>query len=382
MSQSVQTLPHSVSEGHALRTMVGAVHDFPLMSFEEQNHLLKKFESFECYSQLVQLLLWRLENSSTAPHSRIFMDYLWVMRIHYLGLESFDGFVEAAKTCITRLKIPFSMIRIHCADEILGVENFFEQAKFFSEILNSFEDNSQKVLLLERLALIKEKKLFSEYEIEPLFRHITQLDPKNRKALKFFKFWYLNSGQPELAAKQLQTLMETAPNPHEQQRAAHELAQLYLYNLSEPEKARNILIRYCENSQIDTRRLLTEVLERLELYDDLLMSLAEAEKLVKDPQTLAQIKLKEGTVCLKANQPREAIIHLKESIKLFPGQLQAYEALINALITTEKLDEVPLILEDMNNYVIQDSNKKSIERIVVRAQNLANRGALIPKRNT
>ena len=361
--------PHSVDE---LELLVGLGHSIPhfhRMTAAEQDVLLKQLETYECHAQVVKLLEWRIDRSSQSdPH--LFADFLWLMRVQYLGLERFDDCVESACKCIAKLKLSFSMVRIHMAEDILGPENFQEQAPFYKRTLGSIPDPTQKVLLLERLALIYEKKLFLENEVEPIFRQLIELDKYNIKALRFFKLWYMQAMRWKDVAEHLEFLIEASSNLHERRRAAHELAQLYLYNLNQPREAREILLQYCADTMREVRQTFIESLERLELYDELLASLYEAEMTSRDASEIANIKLKAGLVCIKAGRPEDAIVFLRESIVHNDQLLHSYEALISALIEAGRSPEILGVVESLSKVVCLESSRKVLSEFSTRAEKM------------
>ena len=236
--------------------------------------------------------------------------------------------------------------------------------------MDNFVDNTQKVILLERLALIYEKKLYLENEVEPVFSRILELDRLNFKARRFYKLWYMQAMRWRDVAEQLEALIEASRNTHERQRAAHELAQLYLYNLNDAARAREILLETCGNSQLDIRQTLMEAQERLELYDELVATLAEAEPHVRDKTELAAVKLKQGLVSMKAGKPERAVECLREGIVNNPQLLLAYEALVTALIDSGKPAEVVGVLEELKAAVHLDSSKASLEEMLARVRKL------------
>ncbi|MCA2960340.1 MAG: tetratricopeptide repeat protein [Silvanigrellales bacterium] len=362
-------VPHSVEELELLVAIGHNVRDFSRLTRPEQNGLLSKLEAYECHGQVVTLLRWRMDHGVEGDEE-LFDDSLWLLRVQFLGLERFDDFLETAKLAVTRLKLPFASVRIHISEAILGNENWPDQASLYRAIVDNFVDNTQKVTLLERLALIYEKKLYLENEVEPVFSRILELDKLNIKARRFYKLWYMQAMRWRDVAEQLEALIEASRNTHERQRAAHELAQLYLYNLNDAARAREILLETCGNSQLDIRQTLMEAQERLELYDELVATLAEAEPLVRDKTELAAVKLKQGLVSMKAGKPERAVECLREGIVNNPQLLLAYEALVTALIDSGKPTEALGVLEELKAAVHLDSSKASLEEMLARARKL------------
>lgn len=361
--------PHSIEELELLVAVGHNVRDFARLTRTEQNALLSKLEAYECHGQVVTLLKWRMDHGVEGDEE-LFDDFLWLLRVQFLGLERFDDFLEAAKQAVSRLKLPFASVRLHIAEAILGDENWPDQASLYRAVVDNFVDNTQKVILLERLALIYEKKLFLENEVEPVFSRILELDRLNIKARRFYKLWYMQAMKWNDVAEQLEAMIEASRNAHERQRAAHELAQLYLYNLNDAGRAREILLETCGDSQIDIRQTLIEALERLERYDELVATLAEAEHFVRDKIELASIKLKQGLVSIKAGKPERAVEYLRASIVHNPQLLLAYEALVTALIDSGRPSEVVGVLEELKSAVHLEASKASLEEMLARARKL------------
>jgi|GEM_PF-627162 len=366
---SVFPVPHSVEELEFLVAVGHNVRDFARLTRDEQNDLLRKLEAYECHGQVTGLLRWRMEHGVEGDEE-LFDDSLWLLRIQYLGLERFDDFLETACMCVKRLKLPFATVRLRISDDILGEDNWVEQAQLFRQVESNLVDSTQKVILLERLALIYEKKLFLENEVEPVFARILAIDPLNVKARRFYKLWYMQAMRWKDVADQLEALVTASRNAHERQRAGHELAQLHLYNLNDPARAREILAETCAGSTLDTRQTLLEALERLELYDELIDALTEAESHAADAQGRAAIRLKQGLVSMKAGKPAAAVEYLRQSIVNNPQLLLAYEALVSALIDSGRPAEIHAVLEDLHGAVNLDGSRTALEDLLARVRKL------------
>lgn len=361
--------PQSVEEFELLVSVGHSVRDFARLMRDEQDALLAKLEAYECHGQVAGLLRWRMEHGIEGDEE-LFEDALWLLKVQYLGLERLEEFLEVARFAVQRLKLPFSTVRLHMADGILGEENWADQAALYRAVVDNLVDNTQRVMLLERLALIVEKKLFLENEVEPVYRRILEIDPLNVKARRFYKLWYMQAMRWKDVAVQLEALVRASRNAHERTRAAHELAQLHLYNLNNPAETRAILLEYCGNSTLDTRQTLIEALERLELYDELLDVLGAAEEQTRDPSERAGVKLKQGLVSLKAGNPERAVEHLRESIVNNPQLLLAYEALVTALLESGWHGEIIGTLEALRSAVSLDASRATLEELLARARNL------------
>ena len=345
-AENLKPKPHSPEELESLIGLVRAVPDFPKMTREEQDDLLERLQDMECFAQALSLIEWRIKKTASSS-DYLLNDYCLLMHILYNGLENFDRFCEVAEECVRSLKLNFSTIRLHISDEILGPNNYVEQALLYKYLAGAMADPGQQVLLLCRLALISEKKLFREAEVEPIYRSVISLEPLNIKALRFYRSWYGQGEEWNQAAKQLQNLIKAYRNPHEKQRAAHELAQIYLYNLNLPEKARQTLLTHCSESHLDTRQTLIEALERLDETEELIACLDDMKDRASNSADLAAILLKKGQTLINIGDFKEAELALRSSIEVEQSNLTAHEALISALIAQSKPKQLRLALESM-----------------------------------
>jgi tetratricopeptide (TPR) repeat protein len=355
--------PQSVEELEALLQLSKRAQQFPMLDLKEQDRLLVELESYDCHAQVISLLSWRRAHRNAVREHQIH-DGLWILRAHYHGLERFDDFLDAACQLIHSQRLSFDETRILIAAGILGDDNWIEQSQLYKKAVDSVSVIADKVLLLERLALIFEKKMFMESEVEPIYRRVLKLDPHNPKALRFFKMWYMQAMKWNDVAESLEALVEGARNQHERQRAAHELAQLYLYNLNKPSKAREVLRNYCRESELDIRQTLVEALERLDLFDELIGELKKMELTAEPGDEQSRVKQKMGLVYLKAKRPKEAIECLRACLIHNPKLTLAYESLINALIDSNQAHQIVSVLEQLLPNVQLDTSRASIGSLI------------------
>jgi tetratricopeptide (TPR) repeat protein len=361
--------PQSQEEFKHLAAIVSSIADFPRMNPQEQNALIMELEAYECYRQVDQLLRWRIGRPERS-RAQLSGDYFWLMRVNYLGLESFDAFLEVAKLFVRHLDATFVTIRLHILDEILGPDNFRAHARFLKAIADDVKDVAQKVLLLERLALIFEKKIFLEHEFEAIYFQILKLDTTNVKARKFFKLSHLHNMEWAEAAEQLKVLVQYAENPQEKARYSHELAQLYLYNLNQPAAALELL-RPLAVVFPETRHSLIEALERLELVDDLLASLVSFERTSRDTEESGQFKYRRGNVLLKVGRTDEAVKAFRDALQLQPGSLLIHESLISALVELGAVHDLAQELGRLRDAVKLDASFSTLDDLMKRAKTIS-----------
>ena len=359
-------LPGSREEAEFLIQLARSVANFSRMEYGEQNALLTAFQRYECYAQISKLLDWRIHHDQSADDARLFSDYLWLIRIYYFGLERADLAIKTASDCVKKLRLSFAMVRIHIIEDIVGPQNYRDHVLFFKTLVESLPDHSQRILLYERLALIYEKKLCLDAEVEPIYAKILKLDPKNIKSLKFYKALYTQNNEWSLAAEHLELLLESSNNLLEKQRTAHELAQVYLYNLNEPQKARGILSEHCSESLLDTKQTYIEILERLGAFEELIQYLSEAEHNAKGSFERAEIRLKQGHVCLSMGKKDRSIDYFQSSIRIEPEFLSGYEALISVYIEEKNEPKIRKSLEALLPRLKNNANQKAIQESLLR----------------
>jgi len=361
--------PQSQEEYKHLVGLVSSISDFPRMSQKEQNSLIRELEAYECYHQVDQLLRWRLSRPERT-HPQLLQDYVWLMRVLYLGLDSFDAFVEVAKKFISELQVPFATIRLRVLDEILGPENYREHARLMSAVVGEIHEVSQKVLLLERLALVYEKKLFMETEFEAIYHQILKLDKTNEKARKFFKLSHMHNMEWAEAAEQLKVLVQHAENLQERVRYSHELAQLYLYNLNQPGAALELL-RPLSIDYPEVRHSLIEAFERLDLVDELLSALVSFERSSRDSEETSQFKFRRGNVLLKKGRIGEAVAAYRDALHLQPASLLIHESLVSALVELGSVQQLGDELERLRQQVKLDSSRSTLDELIERARRIS-----------
>lgn len=352
--------PHSAEELEHLVGVVRSISDFPRMSKDEQEDLIESLLDYECYAQVIQLLKWRTQDPS-ARREQVLEDYCNLMKIYHEGLEDFDKVCEIAKACVRQLKLPFATVRLHLVERTLHPEDYQKQARLYHALSSAMPDAKQRVFLLCRLALIIEKKLFRESEVEPIYATIVKLDPYNIKALRFYRMWYGQEGDWEKAARQLQLLIQAYRYPQEKQRAAHELAQIYLYNMNKPELALETLDRHCSESPLDTSQTMVESLERLGLFEELITRLEHMSENAQTGSDRASILLKTGLIFAKIGQQEEARKRFTQALQIEPDHLQTHEALITSLIQSEQTEALTASLKQLVKHI---KNRESRQRIL------------------
>lgn len=360
--------PQSAAEIEQMFDLARSVPFFSQMTSTEQDELIRKLLAYECYIQAVTVLQWRIENGARGELQKL-DDYIAILTIWHDGCEDTGKFTETLKDCVQRVKPSFSTIRLRLVEHIVGAEQFAEQARIYKAIASSIEDLEQRVLLLERLAFLYEKKLTLTSEVDATFHLILELDPKNIRALRYQKLVQVQSGHWKEAVKTLERLVDVFPvSSFERQRAAFELAQIYLYQLNQPQMARDTLNTHCQDSRIDTSQTYAEALERMNAFEELLVYLAARESKSENREEKSRLKHKMGMISAKAGKTKEALSHFQDSVYLNPSNLMAHEALISVLADGKMNSELIVELKTLASNVKLEASGQIVAGLLEKAQ--------------
>lgn len=368
-NKDMTPLPGSLEELRVLMDALQNIRLFSKMSYEEQNGLLRILEAYECLAQVEKLLLARILHSK-APVSHMMTDYLWLMRVQYIGLESFEKFLETCQKFVSHVRPTFSLLRMHVVEDIIGLEDYHKHAKVYSFVLDSFVDVVQKSFVAERISLIYEKKLFLEKDVESSYRNLLKIQPTNGKAHRFFKYFYDHQGQWEKVVYHLQQIVEYTTSPFTKLRSAHELAQVYLYRLQKVEACKETLLEYCIPHYPESFTTLLECLEKnihkeesIKICHDLLSHCRSDEERMK-------VELKLASFYMDIKDFTKSFLIVKNLILLFPKDLLVNEIYIFILMELKDTKSLKEALVSMVEYVESPLWKKQIEEKIVELQNL------------
>jgi tetratricopeptide (TPR) repeat protein len=357
----MQPIPYSEDENLSLSHLQHVIERFGDLAPEEQDMTIKKLEIYECYHQAIQLIQWRIKNYK---NSKRLFDIIWIFRIYYFGIQNFESFLESVEKFVKEFKITFSLIRMHVADDIIGTSNYPRRARLFETLLNSLHNQDDKELCLEFLGHIYSKKLHQEDKAIEAFHKILEIKDKNLKALNFFKMYCLKNNYPQNAAEHLNNYLEACPNALEKQRAAHELAQIYLYNLNEPEKAKYFLLEYCANLPINILEDLFESLEKLKEYDFLLKYIESHSVLKELINDSPPIQYRIGLVHMKVGNIPKAIEYFKTASSYSHNSLLPWEGLIMAAIEDKNTPLLKETLENLKSKIQNIENLKEVSDLI------------------
>jgi tetratricopeptide (TPR) repeat protein len=118
----------------------------------------------------------------------------------------------------------------------------------------------------------------------------------------------------------------------------------------------------------ETRYSLIEALERLDLLDDLLASLASFERSSRDIEESSQFKYRRGNALLKVGRTEDAVKAFRDALQLQPGSLLIHESLIAAIMELGAVHELENELARLRDAVKLDSSFSTLDELLKRAK--------------
>ncbi len=226
--------------------------DKPLLSTTALTQALVVLEDHECWQPFFRLLRKQIDKT---PAIEL---YVWQFRIEVDRLENLPGAVITAQSIIERFRLGFSEFKLRVICSLASPVDFGVEGKILEGVVDVFMQKDDRVACLERLVHIFEKKKFDADRLMHWYQELLRFDSENVKALKFFKFAFLQNREFLRAAEMLERLVRIVNHAVDRSRIAFELASLYLYQLKQPEKAISILELVADTSRLDGSTLLFE----------------------------------------------------------------------------------------------------------------------------
>jgi len=311
-------------EVERVRKLVAQVDGANALSAEQRAEMLETFEQHECWTPFFKLLKKQLENSS----SRQLADYVRLARVQNLYLEDVFAAAETCSAMVPELKLSYLRFCEEVLVRIVEFEDFAAEATLLSAVCDRFSAKGDVVACLERLCMLYEKKTHNESQLSKTYEKLLATDPRNVKALRYFKLAFTQNNDWEEVVGILRTLLTCVTHPQELFRVAQELAAIYLYQLDMAEEAISVLDTYCEGSPLDTSTILFDAYQRLANWNGCLKVLRQCLLNVDDDLSRAVLHLKIASLHEQLGELDAALDDFTKAAKLWPSFLDAIEGII------------------------------------------------------
>ena len=329
----------------------------PLMD-DERNAMLDAFERYECWQPYFRLLDTTLSNVET----RCLADYVRLARVQNIYLDDSFAAAETAAELVRETGISYETFIQEVLPNVIEPGDFGSEALLLRTILNELSNVEDKVMNLERLCMLYEKKVHNELELTNAYELLLELDRRNVKALRFFKLAYTQSNDWEEVVGILKTLLSCARYPQEVYRVAQELAAIYLYQLEMPTDAIAVVERHCHESPLDTSAILFDAYHRLEKWEGCLQVLRQCLLTVDQSKARGVLHLKIAKLHKQLKRWDSAYDDFCKAADLFPDLIDAVEGCIQMAIVLENWAAVEQWLERLRVQTIDKTLQSQLSQ--------------------
>lgn len=350
-----------------INSYISRINSNESMSHEFLEECLPVLESYECWTQIFRAISKSLLTASR-PQRIVYLTAL--ARIQNQCLEDT---LSAAETCIRIVEdteLEFRQFAEEILPKIISVEeSHLSEVTILSSVESRFGKKSDRILCLERICFLLEKKVHSESNLAEAYERLITLDPMNSKALKYFKIVYTQNCEWEEVVGILHSLVTRTVRPQEKFRYSHELASVYLYQLDMPDEAIAIVDSQCSESPLDTSSLLYDAYHRLGNTSGCLCVLRECLLNVNDDTSRSVIHLKMAILQEQSGDVDQALENYTVSMKLNPTFLDPVEGLLNIAINKREWQKILHFLNYLFDRVQDESRRAQVRNVINRLQN-------------
>lgn len=355
--------PQSPEVEH-VKKLVAQVDSGAALSAQARTEILETFEQFECWAPYFRLLKRCLQDPSTRQLS----DYVRLARVQNLYLEDVFAAAETCAAMVVEMKIPYQKFTEEVLPQVIEFEDYSAEATILSAACDRFPEVTDHVQAIERLCMLYEKKTHNETQLGKTYEKLLAIDPRNVKALRYFKLVFTQNNEWEEVVGILRTLITCVKHQQELFRVAQELAAIYLYQLDMAEEAINVLETHCAESPLDTSTILYDAYQRMADWAGCLKVLRQCLLNVDDDSGRAVLHFKIGSLLEQTSDLDGAIENFTKSAKLWPQFLDAVEGIINIGVLKQDWKLVQTWLQTLEGSIQDERLKVQLKQAQRRVQ--------------
>ncbi len=347
-----------------VKKLVAEVDAAMPLSAEQRANMLETFEQYECWGPYFRLLKRCIEN----PTTRQLSDYVRLARVQNLYLEDVFAASDTAAMMVAELKLAYPRFSEEVLPQVIEFEDFAAEATILSAVCDRLPAPTDHVACLERLCMLYEKKTHNEQQLGKTYEKLLSIDPRNVKALRYFKLVFTQNNEWEEVVGILKTLITCVNHPQELFRVAQELAAIFLYQLDMAEEAIHVLETYCSDSPLDTSTILYDAYQRLADWQGCLKVLRQCVLNVDDDSGRAVLHYKIGGLLEQTGDLDNARENFAKAATLWPQFLDAIEGVINIGIAKQDWKLVESWLTTLEGRVTDDRLKVQLRQAQKRVE--------------
>lgn len=321
-------------------------------------------ESYECWDPLFT----KIKEKVASQTHRNEKDYLRLARIH---AKYFEDLRETARICrdlVELYRISYQDFREQVLPPLVEDEDFAAEAIILESVRPVLRSLEEKILCIERLCLIYEKKKYDEAALSRSYSLLIDLDKHNQKALKYFKATFVQNQSWDEVVDVLFKLYQSAKHVNDGYRIAQELATVYLFQLDRPQDAIEVIRKYCRNSPLDTSSILYEAYYRVKDWKGCLEVLLDYLPKVQGDTDKAIVYLKIGELQELIGKVDDALESFSLSSRYDPSILDPLENSIEIHIYNQNWPQVVVCLRRMEEILHDVEMKTRVSEALERIQ--------------
>ena len=330
---------------------------------EEMGDILEALKEYECWAPFFRLIKRNIQSKSQVARMD---DYVLLAFIQNVYLEDVFSAAATAEQLVVSLKIVYDSFHREFVPRVVEPEDWTAEASILHAVCDSFTEHSDRVSCLERLCLLYEKKIFNETRLNEVYTKLIEVDPRNIKALRYFKVVFTQNYDWEKVVDILHRMVDASRHPQDVFRIAQELAAVYLYQLDKPDASIEVIESYCEGSPLDTSTIHYDSYQRISDWEGCLRVLRECLLGVTEDGERAILHYRIGKLEEKAERLDSAKKEYEKSMQLWPKFLEPYEALIGVQIEGKDWTSMRRVLKQLTDKVDDYGTRARLTEIVAR----------------
>lgn len=356
--------PASSPEVEHVRKLVAQLDGGGPLAPALRQEMLETFEQHECWGPYFRLIKKSLQDASVRQLS----DFVRLARVQNLYLEDAFAAAETCSALVTEMKVGYQRFSEEVLPQVIEFEDFSTEATILSAIVDRFSAHADHVAALERLCMLYEKKTHNETQLGKTYEKLLGHDPKNVKALRYFKLVFTQNNEWEEVVGILKTLLGCVDHPQELFRVAQELAAIYLYQLDMAEEAINVLETYCAESPLDTSTIAYDAYQRIGDWGGCLKVLRQCLLNVEDDMGRAILHYKIAALNEQMGDLDQALENFTKAAKLWPQFLDAIEGVVNVGVLKQDWKLIQTWLGTLAEHVSDERLRSQLKQAVRRLQ--------------
>lgn len=332
-----------------IQKVIKSIDSGESLSREKCLSYIELLETYECWRPCFRLL----KRSTQAGGVDSFDYFVTLARIQASSLDDVGSCTDTCSNMIRTLGLSFAAFKDQVIANVLPSEAWESEAIIFEAVGELFPEKSDRVLCVERLCSLYEKKVHNERKLHGSFERLIKLDPRNIKALRYLKLAFTQNNDWDGVVGILKRLMNVAIHKQELFRYAQELAAIYLYQLDNPQEAIATLEERCSESPLDGSMIHFDAYQRMGNVDGCIRVLRNCLINVDQNLERAIIHYKIAELEEQLGRLEIAATDYATAAQLAPDLLEPLEGLLQVQMRQTKWAEVLKTLDLLKTRVIE-----------------------------